>query len=336
MIRGRGKSGAGRTARLLVISAIMAVGSRAHAQVAAAQAEALFRQGRELLEARKVSEACTAFEQSQKLEPAIATLLNLAGCRELNHQYASAWGYFLQAERETRTAVDADGMKFHGVAEARAAAIERKVSRLTISVTAASQIDGLELLRGTTPVEPSAWNRALPVDGGTYTITARAPGTAPWTTTVTVGEETDTKTVDVPRLQAAAPEENDEDEGEPPTDIPTRSRALALPISLGAVAVLALGGAVAFELSAESTFDESQTEPDPTTSDRLFAKANHKRYAAEALAVTGLVAGGVAVWLYVRDSRDAAVAPSVAASRSVNVAPTFTAAFSGLEIWGRF
>src|SRR5688572_29480403 len=87
----------------LVVILIAATASRADAQEAGAQAEALFREGRELLASGRIPQACAAFEQSQKLEPATTTLLNLAGCREMNKQYASAWGYFLQAERETRT-----------------------------------------------------------------------------------------------------------------------------------------------------------------------------------------------------------------------------------------
>jgi hypothetical protein len=189
-------------------------------------------------------------------------------------------------------------------------------------------------VRGTTAVEASAWNRALPVDGGTYTVTARARGATAWSTTVTVGAEADTKTVSIPKLQAALPETDEEEEEGPALETPRRPRSLVLPIALGAAAVATLGGAVAFELSAEATFEQSQAEPNPTTSDILFAKANHRRYAAEALAVAGLAAGGVAVWLYWWNSRGAT--SSGVASRSVHVVPTVTAGFSGLELLGRF
>jgi hypothetical protein len=323
-----------KTTRVLVVLAVLGTASRAYGQEAGAQAEALFREGRELLAAGRIPQACSAFEQSQKLEPATTTLLNLAGCRELNHQYASAWGYFLQAERETRNAVDPDRIKLHAIADARAATLEAKVSKLTINVSSESRIDGLEVVRGTTAVEASAWNRALPVDGGTYTVTAKARGATAWSATVTIGAEADSKTVSIPKLQAALPETDEEEEAEPVPETPPRPRSVVLPIALGAAAVAALGAAVAFELSAEATFEESQAEPNPTTSDRLFAKANHRRYAAEALAVTGLAAGGVAVWLYWRNSRDAT--PGGVASRSVHVVPTVTAGFSGLELLGRF
>src|SRR5215813_3345462 len=90
--------------------------SAALAQPAGAQAEVLFRQGRDLLAAGKVAEACSAFEESQKLEPAVTTLLNLAGCREKLGQLATAWGMFLQAVRETRAAPDDDKQQLHDLA----------------------------------------------------------------------------------------------------------------------------------------------------------------------------------------------------------------------------
>src|SRR4051812_29728499 len=59
------------------------------AQSAGAQAEAMFREGRTLLAAGKIAEACAAFEASHKLEPAMSTLMNLAACRERNGQLAT-------------------------------------------------------------------------------------------------------------------------------------------------------------------------------------------------------------------------------------------------------
>src|ERR1043165_7438851 len=81
---------------------LLAVAAPAHAQ-SKAQAEVLFRRGVELMDAGKVDEACDAFEDSQKLDPVTSTLLNLAACREKRGQLATAWGLFLEAERETRS-----------------------------------------------------------------------------------------------------------------------------------------------------------------------------------------------------------------------------------------
>src|SRR5437870_1665929 len=111
--------------RLLALASVLVVGSSAaEAQPAGAQAEVLFREGRELMQKGKIAEACADFEQSQKLEPAPTTLLNLAGCREKNGQLATAWGLFLEAERTTRSASDGTTKQLHDVAKTKAAKLE--------------------------------------------------------------------------------------------------------------------------------------------------------------------------------------------------------------------
>src|SRR5262249_6041948 len=82
--------------KMFPVALLLAAGT-AHAQPAGAQAETLFRQGKDLMAKGKIAEACAAFDASQKLEPTISALLNLAACREKNGQLATAWGLFLEA-----------------------------------------------------------------------------------------------------------------------------------------------------------------------------------------------------------------------------------------------
>jgi hypothetical protein len=151
--------------------------------------------------AGKVAEACAAFEQSHKLEPAIAVLVNLAACREKHGQLATAWGLFLDAERQTRSTSEFGTERLYRVVHDRAARLEPRVPKLTISVPDRSRIDGLEVLRDGERIPAVMWNRALPVDGGTYTITARVAGANEWSMRVNLEPEADTKTVDIPDLR---------------------------------------------------------------------------------------------------------------------------------------
>lgn len=324
-----------RSCTSVVIALVTSIAT-SQAQPAGAQAEALFREGRDLMDKGKLDEACAAFEQSQKLEPAITTLLNLAGCREDNHQIASAWGLFLEAERQTRSASDATSQQLHESARDHAKKLEPRVSKLTISVSAESRIDQLEILRGNEPLEKAMWNHSLPVDGGAYTITARAPGAAAWTTTVTVAAEADTKTVDIPKLQTVAPpppRETGKDDEESATRPGRRSKLV--PLVIGAGSIVVLGAALGFELSGESTYSQSKKEADPTKQDDLWHSANTKRYVAEGLAVTGLAGAGVAVWLYVRNSGDRS-STSSATARRIHVVPIASADRAGVGVMGRF
>lgn len=318
--------------------------SAALAQPAGAQAEVLFRHGRDLLAAGKVAEACSAFEDSQKLAPAVTTLLDLAGCRERLGQFATAWGILLEAARQTRSAADATSRHLHDVAQAYAQKLEPRVSRLTINVPQQSQVDGLEIARGQDRVDAGLWNRALPIDGGTYTITARAPGANAWSTQVTVAAERDIRTVEIPDLRnlprdlerpAAAPAALPL---APPSMVtPAIDRAPGasqtshgVPLVLGASALALLGGGLGFELRAEARYDAAKSElTSRPRRDSLYSSANTNRYIAEALAASGLAAGAAAVWLYLRDGDHR---PDATIDASLHVVPTAT----GLAVSGRF
>jgi serine/threonine-protein kinase len=297
----------GAPVKLALVLAI-AASTVAHAQPSGAQAEVLFRQGRELMTAGKYAEACSAFQQSQKLEPAVATLLNLAGCREKVGQIATAWGLFLDAERQTRGAADAASQQLHDVARDKAAKLEPRVSKLTINVPKGSQIDGLEIVRDDERVESIMWNRALPVDGGRYTITARARGVNPWSAQVTVGGESDAKTVDIPDLRTVGRDVEEPPHAEPivaPKPEPhddTPSKPLPIvSIALGAGAVALAGGAIGFEVWGQSTYDKAKAEmSSQSRRDSLESSANTKRYIAEGMAVAGVGSAGLAVWQYLR------------------------------------
>lgn len=166
------------------------------------KAESLFRQGRELMAAGRYAEACSAFDSSQKHDPSTTTLFNQADCREKNGQLATAWGLFVEAERQTRATSDV-GAKLHKTAVDRAAKLESRLSKVTVSVPA--PVDGLVVVRGNEPIERGEWNRALPIDGGSYTFTARVGNREVWRDTITVRNESDSRTVTV--TIAAAPVE---------------------------------------------------------------------------------------------------------------------------------
>src|SRR5580658_1649767 len=78
------------------------------ARVAQAQqpsaAETLFEQGRELLATGKLVEACDKFAESQKLDPAVGTLLNLGDCYAKRGMTATAWATFMLAASTAHSA----------------------------------------------------------------------------------------------------------------------------------------------------------------------------------------------------------------------------------------
>jgi hypothetical protein len=316
--------------------AVTAARTGARAQSSTAQAEALFRQGKELIAHGKIAEACAAFDASQKLDPTIATLLNQAACREKNGQLATAWGLFLEAERQSRAANDQATRQLHRVATGHAAKLEPRLSTLTITVPAENRVGGLEILRNNEPVDPGAWNKALPVDGGSYRITARAPGNADWSSTITVGVEHDAKSIETPKLKAAALQSSHPTgPGSPSHPNPAAQRSNVLPLAFGGAALGLIGGAVGFELWASSTYDRSKRESDNARQDSLWHSANTRRYVAASLGVAGIACAGVAAWFYLRGGEPEMTSTRTQASRLI-IEPILGSNRAGLVLMGRY
>src|SRR5215510_10847785 len=176
---------------------ILAAGSPARAQ--SAKAEALFDDGNRLMAGGKLAQACEAFEASNRIEPRAGTLIRLGECREQNRQLASAWSAYKQALARVK---DPRKREF---ATARVAALESRLSYLTVSVPGASRIEGLTLAHSGAALDPALWNRPQPVDGGDYVITGRAPDHEDWQTTVHVAVAGAKVSVEVPRLKETSP-----------------------------------------------------------------------------------------------------------------------------------
>jgi hypothetical protein len=296
---------------LFLCAALAAAPTIASAQSNSAQAERLFRDGKDLMTAKKYAEACEAFDASQKLDPLPTTLMNLADCREKNNQLATAWGLFLDVERLTRGGSKAD-KALSGAAKTRAEKLEPRLSYLIVNVPDESRVDGLTITRNGDPVDPGTWNRALPVDGGEYVIEGKAPGHEPWATRVTVNIERDKQSVDVPKFKAVKLPDpntvNPEGDGsggpveEPDEPIDTGGggmsgkRKAAIGVGVGGVVLLGVAGY--FELNARSKYDDSVAEPDDVRQDELFDDAVSSRKIAIGAGIAGGVCVGVAAFLW--------------------------------------
>jgi serine/threonine-protein kinase len=161
-------------------------------------AEALFQDGRRLLEESKYSVACAKLAESQRLDPAVGTLLYLALCYEQSNRTASAWQTYLSAESAAREAGQTERMH---TAHERAAALEPKLITLTIQVPLATA--GLEVTRDGVLLGQAAWDAAFPIDPGEHTVTASAPGKQSVTLRVTLKGAVAHEVVTLPLLKDA-------------------------------------------------------------------------------------------------------------------------------------
>lgn len=146
-------------------------------------AEQLFRDGRALLKAGKIDEACEKFQQSRDVEAKFGTVLNLADCRERQGKLATAWEMFLEAKSLAQTQKGAMDV---AEAERRATLIAGKRAVLTVTIPAEDRVPGLVITRDGRALAPATWDQPLPIDPGTYTIEASASGYEPRAITVQV------------------------------------------------------------------------------------------------------------------------------------------------------
>jgi tetratricopeptide (TPR) repeat protein len=329
-------------ALLLVLGTVAARSLPAAAQPA--EAQRLFDEGRRLLTAGKLAEACSAFDASERLDPRATTELNAAACHEQNGELATAWAAYQDAGRMARASGEP---RLEQAAITHAQKLESRLSRLTISVPPDRRIPGLEVLRGNEPVGPASWDRALPVDGGSYTITARAPGHEPWSTTRTVKGERDAQTAVIPRLaelrsppavpDVAPPAPAAAGRSDTPADAPRAAEPSAdrssgpsrvAPIALGEAAVMLGVVGLGLELESESTYDDAVVEGFTPHGNSLRDSANLERYIAQGLAVAAIGCAGVGVYLIVRDR--GARHPAAA------VVPVAAPGLAGIALTGRW
>src|SRR5262249_17506611 len=73
-----------------------------------ARADALFREAPTLVQKGQLSEACAKYAESQRLDPANGTLLNLALCNEKQGRHAAAYRQLQELLRHVETGTSAD------------------------------------------------------------------------------------------------------------------------------------------------------------------------------------------------------------------------------------
>lgn len=160
------------------------------------EGERLFRLGRAAMLENRFDEACPMLSESQRLEPHVGTLLNLAACDERRGHYGSAWVEY----QKGLTAARAEGQSERvQLAEARIAAIEPKVPWLRASPPpggAADLVIGLD----SGDLAKAALGTEMPVDPGPHIVFATRDGKRVFEERVDIREgEHRTVTVNAPQ-----------------------------------------------------------------------------------------------------------------------------------------
>jgi hypothetical protein len=167
-----------------------------------ATATQLLEDAEKLKAAGNLAAACPKYDESQRRRPDLDTLLKVADCYELVGKTASAWAAFREAkEMAAHQRGSGPSEPREEIARARIAALDPKLSRLTLQV-AAPDTPGLEVRQDGKPVGRGVWGSAVPIDPGPYQLTASAPGKKTWSQTIELGAQGGAKIeVTVPALE---------------------------------------------------------------------------------------------------------------------------------------
>ncbi len=344
---GRKRAWSAAAAWAMSAFASISVENRAEAQSNAAIAEKLFLDGRALLTAGKVHEACDKFADSQRANPALGTLMHLASCHEKDHRPATAWSEFTDAAEQARNSGQHEREQF---ARTHAAALEKQLQKVVIEVSPA--VAGIAVTLDSQPLPAGVVGTEIPLDPGNHDLEVTAPGKKPWhqpalnlgasaaVTHVSVALEEEAPPA-APAPLAAGPSSPPPvlAASRAPDEVPPTGQTAKRIAGFGAGAVgLGLLVVAGVEESTSISRDHDESKYPTTTAATQRAEVADQSKTAQTYAIVfgaaGLVAVGVGVYLVLTAHGDTTRdVPS--AGPALRVAPYADARGGGLFIDGR-
>jgi len=242
------------------------------------RADALFEEGKALIDSGKLEEGCAKLEESLALDRnAIGTILNVAKCQARLGKIATAVATYTDVRERAKLQ---NQPEYGKVADDSIAQLEPFVPHLAITV--ADKVDGLEVTLDDKPLKPETLSD-LPVDPGAHTIAATAPGRRPYSERITIAKK-ERKEVAIPALAG-----------------------FSKPFPVGMTVTIAGGGlavtGVVLGLIARSQYNSALSEHchgDATMCDDGGTAANSARTLGNVgtvIGVVGLAAAGVGTYL---------------------------------------
>jgi hypothetical protein len=279
------------------LACVLAISAPAFADATPdATAIALFDEARKLMTAGKYAEAIPKLQQSIERARTVGALLNLGECYEKVGRTASAWAAFRAAGAAATEAKDAKRGKY---ADERAAAMEAKLVRLTVSVPSEAKVEGFQIKRDGEAIGEGEWGTAVPVDPGTHKIEAVAKGRKPWSTDVAV--ETGNVTVDVPVLAVTGIEPATKQPVAPPNPPPPANEGSSsqktIGIAVGAIGLagIAFGSVAGVVAIGNKPTDQCRSYPTGCPADGSADGANESAQTWATISTVSFVVGAVAL-----------------------------------------
>jgi|GEM_PF-2824826 len=322
----------------IAIAVVALLGTTASAD----KADKLFQKAKKLHSEKKYAEACPTYEEVDKTDPAIGSKLNVAKCYEDWGRLATAYDWYVQADKMATDAKDERAPKIKEVIEE----LDVNVPRMTIKIPDGADPDIVDTLTLDGQPIPESWHNTLQrIDPGPHVIEFVVDGQkkkkmAP----VERGGESELS-LDIPKGVGKKPRPPKKKNGEvtPPVVVtrdPGKTRRY-LGIGVGGAGVVAVGVASVITLSARSKYKDAladhcmgSTSGCNATGFKLTHDARSKANVATVVTLVGVaaIAGGVILYLTAPDAAAANPEKPVA----LYVSPTIDSTGGGFVVGGSF
>lgn len=327
-----------RCAPLLMCLAFLP--TSALAQDRDAMAEALYNSALALMEEGKDAEACPKLEQSQKLDPAVGTLLYLGLCYERIGKTASAWAAYRSASEASRKANQPERRK---IALERAEKIEPLLSTVTLQLPGGGPA-GLSIVFDEAPLGVASLGVPIPVDPGSHTLEVGAPGHESRTIEISIGAGGEKKLVTIEPLDAStaasvpppvAPADGPDGAPAERDEVSSSSSQKIIGVVVGGVGLVGLAAGSYFAIHSGNKQDDAKADCAnyPNDCNDTGIAANDEAKDAARNANIAFILGGAAlvggIVLY-------ATAPAEPSGASYRLTPAVGSKSGGLVLSGRW
>lgn len=181
----------------LVLGATLLATSTALAQEAVAQA--LFDEGKRLLQKGQTAAACEKFAASEEAKPSTGAMLNLAACHKKLGKTATAWAEFKTAVARARADGRQDRVDF---AEQQAALLAPQLSKVVLSAPAeVKKLSDVRIQLDDAIVPTATLGTELPIDPGSHNLQVAATGHKAWSRSFTITGNNQRETIRIPALE---------------------------------------------------------------------------------------------------------------------------------------
>jgi hypothetical protein len=266
---------------------------------------------------KKCKQALDSFKRAYEITGALGALRNLAYVEKGLGMTASAARDFREVARRAPLDPKPERRKWADFAKAEADALEPRVPHLIVKVI--DKAPNTKITLDGALLNEAGWNTPLPLDPGSHSIRAEAPGRLPFETVASLAENQD-KAITVVLEVDAKPVET------------TKGSSKVLPIVVTAVGIVGVGVGLGLGYASMKKRDsacdaQKLCDPDGLESGRSLANTS--------TIVTGVGAGllvvGVVWWALTPSSP-----PTDKNDKAAHVVPYASTEGAGLAAFGRF